>query len=145
MPVTDDVVATMRAYLSGDREQFQRRNEALAPGDRKAFRALLTAAFMEAVERRFGGGTPRDEIIDFVAELRGRDDQIAERLDPDATERMIAAVFDDDVETDDIDANTSVGIQMGVLALSMAQRGSDSADLEEFLDRSRAFANEILA
>lgn len=147
MPVTDDVVATMRAYLSGAREQFQRRNEALGatPGARKAFRALLTAAFVGAVERRFDGSAPRDAIIEFVAELRSRDEQIAERLAPDVVERMIAAVFDDDVDTSDVDAETSVGVQMGVLALVVAQQQPDGAALEEFLDESRKFANEILA
>ena len=147
MPVTDDVVAAMRAYLSGDREQFQRRNEGLSqtPGGRKAFRALLTAAFIGAVESRFGEAAERSEIIDFVAELRSRDEQIAERLAPDVIERMIAAVFEDDVETGDIDASTSIGVQMGVLAMYISERQPDSAALEEFLDESRKFANEILS
>ena len=148
MPVTDDIVAAYRAYLSGDTEQWHRRIDALdlnnAPATSRANSAYLTALFMDAVERRFNANTTRDEIIDFVADLRSRDDQIAEKLDPDATERMVAMVFDDDVATDDIPRHQTIGIRMGVLAVIIREGGLDSAELEEFLEKSRAFANEIL-
>ena len=148
MPVTDDIVAAFRAYLSEDTEQWHRRLTALdldnAPATSRAHFAFLTALFAMAVERRFTVNTTRDEIIDFVADLRSRDEKIAERLDPDATERMIAMVFDDSVETDDIPRMQTIGIRMGVLTLIIREGGLDSAELEDFLEKSRAFANEIL-
>lgn len=146
MAVTDDMVATMRAYVTRDYEQFRRRNAALDQSStaRRSFLALLTAVFAEAVERRFDAADPRTEIIDFVAELRAGDEQIAERLDADAAERMIAVVFDNSVDTSDIDTNTSIGAKLGVIAKIFYDEAPDSAELEEFLDKARVLANEIL-
>lgn len=69
------------------------------------------------VQRRFGNVPVRDAIIDFVADLRSRDDVLAERLEPDATERMIRMIYEDDIETGDIPRKqTSRGLAEGLLA-----------------------------
>ena len=145
MPVTDEMVAAMRAYLMRDYEQFRRRNSAFdgSRTQRRAFLALLTAAFVKGVQRRFPESPARDEIIDFVAELRARGDELRE-LEPNATERMIELVFDDSVEVGDIDGKQSIGIRLSVLAQIFYDEDPDSAELEDFLDRSRAFADEML-
>ena len=145
MPVTDDMVAALRAYLSRDYEEFKRRNGAFdaSQGLRRSYVALLIASFVEAVERRFA--TPsREEIAAFVAGMRARDDHLA-KLDPDATERLIAFVFEDDVRIEDIDPDKSVGIRMMVLSQIFHDLALDDAELEVFLERARTLANEILA
>lgn len=149
MPVTDDIVATFRAYLSGDMEQWERLRKALdldnTHAKSRAYFAFLTASFAMAVERRFNASTPREEIIAFVADLRARDEKWAERLDPDATERMIAMIFDDNVETDDIPRLQTIGIRMIVSAAIVRDDDLDSAELEDFLDKSRTLGNEVLS
>lgn len=146
MPVTDDMVATYRAFLSGDHEQWKRRRAALgtSPEATRPFFALLTGLFVEAVERRFDPSVSRDEIIGFVAEVRARSDELAERLDPHATERMISMVFDDDVATDDIPRDQTIGVRLTITAAIVGDEGMDSAQLEDFLSKSRALADEIL-
>lgn len=146
MAVTDETVAAFRAYLSGDTEQWERRTDELVrtPETSRSYFALLTASFVEAVERRLGEGATRDEIIAFVADLRAREDEYAGRLDADATERVIATVFDDDVTTGDIPRDQTIGIRIGVTAIIIGDEELDAAGLEEFLDRARALADEIL-
>jgi hypothetical protein len=60
MPVTDEQVAAMRAYLKGDTELHHQIYGQLSRDEaRTSYMALLTAAFIEAVDRRFAeAGTP---------------------------------------------------------------------------------------
>lgn len=146
MPVTDDMVASFRAYLSGDREQWNRRMNAMdrSPKSERVYLAMLTAVFFEALARRFSDAPTRDETVEFVADLRSRGEQLAERLDPEAAERMIAAVYDHDVDLDGISQDQRLGVRMSVSRVIFYDEGPDSAELEEFLDKSRTFANEML-
>lgn len=146
MPVTDDMVATVRAYLSGDSEQFTRLNRELdrSPGATRSYVALVTAAFVEAVERRFTAQSSETEIIDYVADVRSRSDRLAERINPEAAEKMITAVFHDGVDTRGFDKETTLAVKLLIASAVIADEDLDSAELEAFLDKSRAFANELL-
>jgi len=145
-PVSADQVAALRAYLSGDQEMFQHLNRMLdrSRASARAYRALLIGVFAEAVTLRFGEQTPRTEVIDYVAELRCRNDDIAEGLDPDHAERIImAAIADEDI--DDLSGDERVRLEM-ILMLAFVQDAHFSgARLDSFLERSRTFANAILA
>lgn len=55
--------------------------------------------FGRTAYRRFGDNPERDAIIDFVAELRARDDVLVDRLPPEPTERVINMIFNDKVKT----------------------------------------------
>src|SRR4051794_8988428 len=93
--LTDDQVATLRAYLAGDFDQYERLYERL---DRQAARttylALIDAAFFEAVDRRFAKNGTRADVIEFVADVRARSDNLGE-IDALTAERLIRAVLGD--------------------------------------------------
>ena len=146
MPITDDMVSTVRAYLTGDSEKFQRLNAQLdrSPSATRAYLALVTAAFVEAVEHRFTAQTPVSEVIDYVANVRSRSDGVSENLDPTAAERMIRVVFHDDVDAKGYDSKTTLGVKMLIASAIMSDEDFDSAELEAFMDRSRELATEIL-
>jgi len=143
--VPDDVVAAFRAYLSGDRELWKTRNEALDRSRtvQRAYRAFVSAMFAEAVDRRLGRHPAWERIVEFVADIRARDDALADALDPDETERMIAWV-DDDAGIDDIDADRSLGIWILVVTVIVRDADLDDAGLDAFLQRARTFADEVL-
>lgn len=147
MPVTDDIVATFRAHLRGDREEWNRRNDALdrSPATTEPYFAFLTALFATTVYRRFGENPKRDAIIDFVAELRARDDVLAERLPPEPTERLINMIFNDKVKTDDIPRQQAIDIRMGVLTAIIRDANPDGAVIDRILEDSRELANGLLA
>jgi hypothetical protein len=55
MTVTDDQVAVLRAHLAGDYDEHRRLLAGLdSRGALGGYTALVTAAFVEAVDRRFG-------------------------------------------------------------------------------------------
>lgn len=79
MAVTEGQVATLRAQLAGDFEDYERQwarldKEAATAG----YTALIAAGFFEAVDRRFvKNSTIADtaDIIEFVGDVRTRSDR----------------------------------------------------------------------
>lgn len=145
MTVSADQVAAMRAYLSGNQDEFRRLNRSLdkSKAASRSYQALITATFVEAVEQRFNAQTTRNEVIDYVADLRSRDDEIAEVLDPDRAERMIMTVIADE-NVDDLSGNERIDLAMLLVAGFVADANFSEAELEAFMEKSRAFADELL-
>jgi hypothetical protein len=145
MAVSADQVATVRAFLSGDGETFERLNDGLdrSQAGRTAYATLITATFARAVQRRFNAQTPRSEIIDYVADVRSRSDNVAAKLDPDRAERMVMTIIGDE-DVDDLDSNERIQVAMFLLAGLVADADLDEAELEAFLERSRTLANKLL-
>jgi hypothetical protein len=90
--VTDEQTAALRALLVDDMDThhllFAR------PGVGKAgYTALVTAAFCEAAERRFGARHDAADLAGFVADVRSRSNRLASDIDPLIAERVIRAVF----------------------------------------------------
>lgn len=143
--VSDDVVDAFRAYLAGDSQMWKARNAALdwSRDGRRAYRAFIHAMFAEAVHRRLGRHPREARIIEFVADVRALSDDIADAIDPDQTERLIASL-DADAETGDIGTEASLRISLTVLAAIIGDEHLSPAELNVFLERSRTFANEIL-
>lgn len=76
MTITDEHVAVLRAFLTGDFDEHDRLAEdlRLTPGQGDS-PILIGTAFFEAVDRRFTNGYRRADIIRFVADARKRFDQ----------------------------------------------------------------------
>jgi hypothetical protein len=144
MPVRDIQVATLRAYLAGDQPQY---NQLLAQLDRRAdslgYNALVTAAFVEAVERKFGKTSTHADVVDFVADLRSRTDYAAEAVDPRAAERLILEILGQ-ATTDGIDSRTASNAKLLILAGLVADEKLDGARLDEFTAKARKMADYLL-
>jgi hypothetical protein len=142
MPVTADQVATLRAYLAGD---FDRHKRLFGQLDRAAaqtgYMALLTAAFFEAVDRRFAENGTTADVIDFVANVRARHLRDADEIDQRAAERLILAIFTDE-EIDDLDAEIKVNTQIILLFALIAEERFDDSALDEFLAEARKLADD---
>jgi hypothetical protein len=144
MAVTDDQVAALRALLTGNIIENRR---LLAQFDRQmdgaAYSALVTAAFFEAVDRRFGKeGTPA-RVIEYVADVRSRSDEIAEDVDASVGERMIQKVLVGE-STDDLDSRTSATAKLLLLAALVADESFGNSELDQFLARVRKMADYLL-
>jgi hypothetical protein len=69
--VADEQVAALRAYLVGDDDEYDRLCERPDPVDfQTGFSALVTTAFVEAVNRRFGKDRLVADVVRFVAWTR---------------------------------------------------------------------------
>jgi hypothetical protein len=143
MPVTDEQAGALRAYLTDDPDEHKRLYGQL---DRAAARAgyvaLLTAAFVTAVTRRFGQPGAADDVIDFVADLRSRSDAVAGAIDPRAAEHLIQAALNDD--DTGVDAKNMGGLMVVILAGLVADEELTADGLDEFLAEARKVADEWL-
>lgn len=148
MPVTDDQAATLRALLAGQREEHQR---LLGQLDRTAanvgYSALLAAGFFEAIERRFivdGKVADSATVIDFVASVRERTDETPDLIKPDIAERMILHALDKGSSISDIDADTVIQHQLILLAALIGDAQLTESELDTFIDKIRADADELI-
>lgn len=145
MPVTDDIVATVRAYLQADKEEFQRLNAGLdrARDASVAYKAMVIGAFIVAVERKFTEQSSRDEIIDYVANVRSRGPNMPDVLDPTASERMISSVFTDE-SIRDIDSRAKFNIWTHFATAIVNDEGITGPELDDFLAKARQEADELI-
>ncbi len=144
MAVTDEQVAALRALLTGN---VTENRSLLARFDRDSdgagYSALVNAAFFEAADRRFGKGSTPTDVIEYVADVRSRSSDIAEKMDPNTGERLIRKVLAGE-STDDIDSRASATAKLFLLAALMADENFGSAELDQFLARVRKMADYLL-
>jgi hypothetical protein len=137
MPVTDDQVAALRAYLEGDAERYEAWHERV---DTAGYADLLVAAFFEAVDRRFGQNGTKADVVEFVAGLRSRTGSLADAIDPRAAERLILAAFTDE-DIADIDDKIKGGLYGLLLAALITDARLSGIDLDEFMAEARSIAD----
>jgi hypothetical protein len=145
MPVADDQVAAMRAYLRGDRELY---DQIYGQLDRSAARtgysALLASAFFEAVDRRFGETGTASDVIDFVADVRSRSEQVGEQIDPRAAEGLIRAALTDG-NIDDFDGETLGLLYVVLIPALVSDEQLDDAGLDDFLAQACKLADRWIS
>jgi hypothetical protein len=145
MPVTDHQVATLRALLAGDLNEYARLRAQLdREADRSGYSALIAAAFFEAADRRFAAGHDRAAITEFVASARAASPGAAEKIDPLFAERMIRGVFED-VGTGDVGGQVLLETQLLLLAALAADARFGPAELDDFMVESRKTADRWLS
>ena len=145
MPVTDDQMATLRALLSDDMDRYRQLFSGLDRAEaKKGYSALVTAGFAEAVERRFGTSYRGADIVEFVASVRARSDQVAAELDPDVAERVIRVVLED-APVDDLSRNAITGAQLLLLIGLIADAQLDSEGLDQFLAEARKLGDQLMS
>jgi hypothetical protein len=143
--VTSDQAATLRSYLSGDFADYEeRRGQIDRSPDRTGYMALVSAAFCEAVERRFSAQDPAERVIEFVADVRARFDRDGNQIDPRAAERMIRAVYTAE-QIDDLDSATKGRTQIILLAALIDGEQLDATGLDAFLADATKLADQWLA
>ena len=145
MPVTDEQVAPLRAQLARQPEEHQRLFSLLDQSAiRSGYRALVSAAFVTAAQRRFARDVSPSEVINFVGDVRSRSAGAADQVDPKTAERVIMAVFTGQ-SLDDIDPRTSWQTQLVLMAAIIGDEQLDDAGLDAFLAEARKLADEWLA
>jgi hypothetical protein len=113
--ITVQSTAALRAQLSGNSSEHQRLvREFSSRDDRVAYSALVNAAFLEAVGRRFTKESKDSDVIEYVADVRSRIDAIADAVDPQAGEQIILEALGRRT-ADGIDSRTSATARMFLL------------------------------
>lgn len=144
MPVTEDQVAALRALLVDDIDLHKRLFSQLDRSEaRKGYTALVTAAFVTAVERRFGKNYQPQDVVTFVADLRSRSDRLARDLDPEVAERVIYTVLSD-ATVQDLPKDAVTRAKLLVLAGVIADERPSSEGLDDFLTSARKLADQLM-
>ena len=144
MPVTDEQVASLRAQLSRQPEEHLRLFNLLDHESKKTgYQALVSAAFVVAVQRRFASGAGMEEVMEFVGGVRSRSSLAADQLDPVIAERVIMSVLADD-SLDDVDARQSFQAQLVLMAAIVGDEDLEDAGLDAFLAQARKLADKWL-
>jgi hypothetical protein len=145
MPVTDAQVETLRALLSDDTDRYEQLFGQLDRSQaRSGYTALVTGAFCEAVERRFGKNYQPADVIAFVGQVRARSERIAKGLDPDVAERVIRVVYGDG-SLADLSDSAVVSAQLVLLGGLIADEQLDDAELDTFLAGARKLADQLMS
>ncbi|MEV5710271.1 hypothetical protein [Actinoallomurus sp. NPDC052274] len=145
MAVTDEQVATLRAYLAGEFDQYEQLNARLDPGvDGMAYGALIAAGLFEAVDRRFAKGATRAQVVDYVGDVRSRSERLSEEIDPQVAERLIMHSLGEG-SIDDIDDGIVVHTQLLLLIALVGDERLDDAGLDKFMATTRALGNRLLS
>ncbi|WUH98557.1 hypothetical protein OHR68_34405 [Spirillospora sp. NBC_00431] len=151
MAITDDQVAALRAQLAGRVDEHKRLLDRLDPeGANVGYVALVGAAFFEAARRRFrrnGVSSDDAEIIDFVAGVRERGEDLAQSIDAGVAETLIKIAIQKlpAEERQHIDGRTAYGHQILLLAGFVSDEQFSPAELDEFLVRARDLGEEMLS
>jgi hypothetical protein len=146
MAASADEVATLRTYLAGDYDEYQRMHGRLDPvAARTGYTALIAAAFFEAVDRRFAKpGTTAADIIQYVGDVRARSARIGDALDPRAAERVVRHALGDG-SIADLNDETVIGTQIVMLSALIADEQLDDAGLDAFMAAARKLADQWTA
>jgi hypothetical protein len=140
VPVTDEQVATLRAYLAGDFEEHERLRGQLEPdADRDGWGALIAAGCLVAADRRFANAP--DDIVGYVGSVRARSDELADEINPHVAERLLRYSATGEGSIADIDAQTQLATQFVFLASLVHDSHYDDQELDRFLSQSREIAD----
>jgi hypothetical protein len=140
MPVNDQQVAALRAQLAGDHEQHKRLLQQVdAAGGMHDYMSLVSAAFLEAADRRFATASLPAAVIEWVADVRSRSPEASEAIDPAAAERVILSTLGQgdisDLSGRDIRHNMRL-----LLPLLIADEQLDGSALDAFMASARKLA-----
>jgi hypothetical protein len=138
MTATDEQVAVLRAQLAGDYDEHRRLLADLdSRGALAGYTALVTAAFIEAADRRFGPGHRDDAAVTaFVSDVRARFPGADAEIGQAAAERIIRKALGRG-SVSDIDGPTIRRTEMLLLPLMVADEQYSGEELDRFLAGAR--------
>ena len=138
MTATDDQAAALRAQLAGDYDEHRRLLADLdSRGALAGYTALVTAAFIEAVDHRFGPGHRDDAAVTaFVTDVRSRFPGADDEIDQETAERVIRKALGRGTISD-IDGPAIRRTEMLLLPVMVADEHYSGEELDRFLASAR--------
>jgi hypothetical protein len=141
--ISTEQVTALRALLT---KNFDEHHQVIAQikqtGGLTGYYELVTAAFFEAVDRRFGAQYTLPDIVKYVAEVRTRLRDPDRGIDPNVAERLIRKALGEGT-TRGIDKDTLLRTESVLLAMLVMDEQFDDATLDAFLAEARALADRL--
>lgn len=139
MSVGASQAAALRALLTGDFKQHELLTRELDDDGMRDYVALVSAAFLKMVDRRFGGENIPAAVIDYVGQVRALNDTAAGTIAPDVAERVILAALGHGA-LNGVSGSEARHVQNLLLPLMVRDEQLDGAGIEAFLKSARQLA-----
>jgi hypothetical protein len=142
--VSDEQVASLRAFLALEPDEGLRlTNNILQAGDVDGYGALIYAAFVIAVRRRFKPTWSISDLVRLVAAVRIRllDDEI--EIDPRVAETLMRRALGDTV-TGELAEEARARAQIFLLVELVLDEDLDDRELDDFLVMARTMADHMV-
>lgn len=144
MPVTDEQVTALRAFLAFDPSYQHLVGELSSSGRVHGFGELVYAAFVTAARRRFSPTWTSAQVVRFAGQLRIVLRAYDVHLDPRAIEILLRQALGEGVASDYDDGTHALVMLFGLGELVSDAR-LDEGGLDAFLAGARALADARLA
>ena len=145
MPVTDEQMVWLHAYLSGEYELAERfTTQVTAPGTDDGIAELAYAAFVIAARLKFAPGWTGADVIRFVAHvrvLRG----LPDILDPRSAEHQLRSALGETKAGYHPGAEARAAAQVILLHALTQELNLDETARVNLLNQARDLANRLLA
>lgn len=144
--VTEEYVAALRAFLTGEDDAFSQLGARLqardGPGSGNVYAALQAMALTLAARRRFAPACSASEVIRFVAQVRT---VMGDEVDPLTAERVLRGVLGEPASAQALDEHAKALVVPALLLVLVGQDNLPDVDLEALLAQARVMANRMLA
>jgi hypothetical protein len=137
-------VAALRAFLIGEIDTAERLRGALDDDEHRAYIVLVSTAFGQAVDRRFGEQYMPEDIIEFVANARAKFPNTAELVGAGDAEKTIRTALGEDDLLDGLSARTRVMAQAAMLLALVQESGATPKAIDDLLAPATREAKEYL-
>jgi hypothetical protein len=141
-PATASSVSALRALLTDDMDEFRTRHGQLKGDERRAFAAILTIAFNDEVNGRFGEDHEVSDVIEFVARARTKYVGTGTVTAEDG-ERVIRAARGEDDQVDAMDAYQFGAAQTAMLLALVRDRNASPEDIDALLQTAEQQARSF--
>jgi hypothetical protein len=142
--ISTEQVTALRTLLTGNLAEHR---QAIAEMDQtdgwSGYNELITAAFVDAVNRRFGARYTVPDIVEYVAEVRTRFPDPNRGIEPNVAERLIRKALGEGTVRG-IDTKTLIRTEGVLLVALVIDEQLDGAALDAFLTEARATADSFL-
>jgi hypothetical protein len=136
-------IAILRAFLTENYDEYRRLNAGLSREDNPAYAIVLGAAFIDAVDHRFGRDYTAADVSDFVAHARAYDVG-PEAISAADAERVIRVALGEENLMSQVDKRTMGSAQTAMLFALVHERDSSVQDLDGLLASAAKQASDYL-
>jgi hypothetical protein len=136
MSADEKQVATLRALLTGNFEEYKQMIRSLGTEESRDFMTLVSAAFLETVDRRFGSADLPDAVVEWVGGIRSESATAAQEIDPIAAEQVILLTLGM-TQAAELSGKQIRDAQLLLLPALVDDQHLDSARIDELLATAR--------
>jgi hypothetical protein len=145
MPVTDEQMVWLHAYLSGEYELAERlTTQVAAPGADDGIAELVYAAFVIAARMKFSPTWTDADVIRFVAHVRAPRG-LPDILDPRSAEHQLRSALGETKTGYHPDAEARAAARVILLDGLVQDLNLDEAERVDLLNQARNLATRLLA